>query len=149
MIEGSKLLHLLGFQSATLFSVALLLLAYSMPFARHISVALRIEDEKAAAHLAASSSYSAVSSFSHAYDAQSSRAESVPSLSYLELLVYVAGAAVATFLCRENVILGALSLLLDSKPTPLQTGGVGLSLFILYFSAILFVFFRRARFLRR
>ena len=142
VIEACKLLHLVGLPSSAAFTAALFILAYSMPFVRRIGVAIHDED-------ATSSSQPALS-VSTAYAGESSsQSKKATTITYFELFFYILGAGAVTYTSRDSVISPLLATVLGEEVSAAQAALVGLAVFLVYISSLLFVFYRGARAIRR
>ena len=141
VIEACKVLHLAGLRSSTAFAAAVFILAYSMPFVRHISVSIQNEDAK--------SSSQSYLSFFNAYGGGESSQPPTSTITYVEIFLYVVGAGAVTLASRDNVISPLLAAALGEDVSASQAALVGLAAFLVYVSSLLFVFYRGARAIRR
>jgi len=132
VIQGGKLLHLLGVPSPGCLSSALVSLAYTLPFIRHVALYLRADAESDQADIRGVTP-----------------TPQMQQLSPLELLLYMALATFATFWSWSHEIpRTALAALLQRDPTDLQQLSLAISVWLAYVGCILLVFCSTASTLR-
>ena len=161
VIAGCKLLHIAGIHSLGALTSCLMILAYTLPFIRHVSLFLRSEAAAAAAEftggaaagatgtgadLSGSAGAGGLLGTPSALRAQKHR----PSVHIIELIVYIAIATIATGYARTHMIAhNALVALLSRDPTDLQQSSLCFAVWLAYIGCILLVFFRSAKLIRR
>jgi hypothetical protein len=142
VIQGSKLLHLLGVSSPGAASSGLLLLAYTMPFIRAVCKYLRIEDSEPSSGIGGGVICSVRNS--------AAPAKSVSHVHVVELLFYVMIASLAAFWARRHQVAhNVLEALMLQDPTDLQQTALCLAVWLSYLGCIMLVFFKSAKLIRR
>lgn len=132
VIQGSKLLHLVGMPSMACASTAAILLTYTLPFIRHIHQYIRMSNE-----------------LESTQDTNANGTLKIRTLNVFEILFYAATAFLATYLARYHVAYTTLSVLMNNDPSDLQLTTACMALYSLYLSCLLLVFMKKARLLRR
>ena len=145
VLEGCKLLHLLGIGSMGALSACLVLLAYTLPFIRVVCrYLLQVEQEERGG----GSEMTGAGAGGRGLGGSHASAKSA--VSTLELTVYLVIATVATYWCREHHIAhNALEALLLRDPTELQQTCLCLAVWLGYLGCVLLVFFKSAKLMRR
>ena len=133
VIQGCKLLHLMGVPSMACAATAAILLTYTLPFIRHIHQYIRLSTE--------------LESSSHETNANGTL--KIRTLNVFEVIFYAATAFLATYMARYHVAYTALSTLMNNDPSDLQLTTACISAYCLYLSCLLLVFMKKARILRR
>lgn len=133
VIQGCKLLHLMGMPSMACATTAAILLTYSLPFIRHIHQYIRISNELE----------------SSSQETNTNGTQKIKTLNAFEVTFYAATAFLATYLARYHVAYTALSTIMNNDPSDLQLTTACMSMYCVYLSCLLLVFFRKARILRR
>jgi hypothetical protein len=128
IIQGGKLLHLLGVPSPGCLSSSLVALAYTLPFIRHVALYLRADAEADNAPMAGTSRGVSPST-------------NMQQLSTPELLLYIVLATVATVWAWQHEIpRTALAALLQRDPTDLQQLALSAAVYLAYIGCNLQVF---------
>lgn len=126
LVQLCKLAHLLGLPSGTIFTLIILLLAYSMPivlnFQKLVSVDMTVGRPKRS---------------------DSERINIVPLIGYLMLSL------LATFWASGNVIPIALTQFGSKSPSDIQIFGASLALWLLHAAGLVQMFWKEATMLRR
>jgi hypothetical protein len=130
VIQGSKLLHLVGLPSKACFSVGAMLLTYSLPFIRHISEYLLNNATES--------------------DAVEAKKADTSTLHTAEVALYAVGATLATYWARSHIAFTVMRALLNNDElSDLQLNTACLAAWCFNMSCLLLVFVRRAKILRR
>ena len=156
-MQVCKLLHLLGIPSSGAGSLALMAVAYSLPFIRQISRYTKAEQLKAAAGgqslgsaFTTTSGPGSNNGISPGSATAGTASTSATLLHPVEVSFYVVVASLATFWAWQHGLAEVLLLaLLGEEPSALQAVGLCGACWLAYLGCIMFVFFRDLKLLRR